>query len=84
MGHCAPSPAEWHPREPAHFATDLEIAPRVSRPADWHKYADHLNSPAKICAKYRWSLRNMLGAFSVRERAKFHHSRMRPPLLMKA
>ena len=31
-----------------------------------------------------WSLRNMPGALSVRGRAKLHHSRMRPPLLMKA
>jgi hypothetical protein len=31
-----------------------------------------------------WSLRNMPAALSVRERAKLHHSRMRPPLLMKA
>jgi class 3 adenylate cyclase len=31
-----------------------------------------------------WSLHNMPGAFSVRERAKLRHSRMRPPLLMKA
>ena len=31
-----------------------------------------------------WSLRNMPGALSVRERAKLRHSRMRPPLLMKA
>ena len=30
-----------------------------------------------------WSLRNMPGALSVRERAKLRHSRMRPPLLMK-
>ena len=29
-----------------------------------------------------WSLRNMPGAPSVRERAKLRHSRMRPPLLM--
>jgi hypothetical protein len=29
-----------------------------------------------------WSLRNMPGALTVRERAKFHHRRMRPPLLM--
>jgi hypothetical protein len=31
-----------------------------------------------------WSLRNMPAALSVRERAKLRHSRMRPPLLMKA
>ena len=31
-----------------------------------------------------WSLRNMPGALSVRARAKLRHSRMRPPLLMKA
>ena len=31
-----------------------------------------------------WSLRNMPGAPSVRERVKLRHSRMRPPLLMKA
>ena len=36
------------------------------------------------CISKNWSLRNMPGALSVRERAKFRHSRMRPPLLMKA
>lgn len=51
---------------------------------DGDNLRDELSHGTDKLPPKNWSLRNMPSAPSVRERAKLRHSRMRPPLLMKA
>ena len=71
-----------------HDGDDLRDLPLIDRKRRLAKLIGKAKRPVtrdgQTAFPKNWSLRNMPGALSVRERAKLRHSRMRPPLLMKA